>query len=128
MGMNCSFWASAGAASAAKAAAASNTVVSPRVLSRSLRMVASCFIPNLMRKRPQPQLFLCDLPEPREAVGLHGQKENDQGAENDQLEVGREASAHAGREQGVGRDVQENRQEDDEGGAKEGPEHGPDAA
>jgi len=48
-----------------------------------------------MRERPQPQLFLRDLPDPREAVRLDDQEEDDQAAEDHQLDVRRDAAGDA---------------------------------
>src|SRR6478609_4108692 len=47
-----------------------------------------------MRERPQPQLFLRDLPDPRQTVGLDDQEEDDQAAEHHQLEVRRDAACY----------------------------------
>ena len=40
-----------------------------------------------MWERPQTELLLRNLPQPREAVGLDDQEKDDQAAEHDQLEV-----------------------------------------
>src|SRR5256885_108451 len=41
-----------------------------------------------VRKRPQPELFLADLPKPRKSMRLDDQEENDQTPEYHQLEIG----------------------------------------
>src|SRR5262245_2669683 len=43
--------------------------------------------PRSMRKRPQPKLFLRDLPEPGQAVRLGDQEHDDERAEDHQLEL-----------------------------------------
>ena len=40
-----------------------------------------------MRERPQPQLLLAGRPQPRQAVRLDDQEEDDQRAEDHELEV-----------------------------------------
>src|SRR5512139_3682359 len=41
-----------------------------------------------VRERPQPQLLLADRPQPRQAVRLDDQEEDDQRAEDHELGVG----------------------------------------
>ena len=36
---------------------------------------------------PQPNFFLSDLPQPREAMGLDDQEENDRTAKDDELQI-----------------------------------------
>ena len=43
-----------------------------------------------MGERPQPQLFLADLPESGQSVGFGDQEEDDQPAEHDKLQVRRD--------------------------------------
>src|SRR5688572_19663433 len=40
-----------------------------------------------VRKRPHPEFLLADLPQPREAVRLDDQEENDQHADHHELEM-----------------------------------------
>ena len=82
-----------------------------------------------VRERPEAELLLSDLPEPREAVRLDDQEEDDQRAEDDQLEVGRRGSGSrvAGKSACVDH-VQEDRQQHDEGGAEERAEDAAQAA
>src|SRR5262249_32247590 len=55
----------------------------PAVLAAGVR---SSFA-RLVRKWPHPQLLLGDLPQPREAMRLHDQEEDDQRANDDVLQV-----------------------------------------
>src|SRR6185436_18645138 len=79
-------------------------------------------LPPLMcgsvRKRPQPQLLLPDRPEPREAVRLDDEEEDDEGAENHDFDVRdhRGGQRHAQPRRQL---VQHQRQDDDEGCAQE---------
>src|SRR5271165_7065126 len=41
-----------------------------------------------MRERPEPQLLLADRPQPRQAVRLDDQEEDDQRAEDHRLQIG----------------------------------------
>eukprot|EP01022_Parablepharisma_sp_SALTPOND_P036534 TRINITY_DN997_c0_g4_i1.p1 TRINITY_DN997_c0_g4~~TRINITY_DN997_c0_g4_i1.p1 ORF type:complete len:1552 (+),score=442.93 TRINITY_DN997_c0_g4_i1:2334-6989(+) len=78
-----------------------------------------------VRERPQAQFFLGDLPQPGQSVRLGDEEEDDQRAEHHQLDmrhrgVGERQVQQLGqRWQGV---VQEDRQQQDEGRAQEGPE------
>src|SRR5438477_7856536 len=104
-------WANTAAASGPTASVmASAPIHMPRVL-----IVSSS---RSVREGPQPQFFLADLPEPREAVRLHDQEEDDQRAEHHQLDLllqgDRQSQPQVVR--GVG---QEDRDQHDEGGAEE---------
>src|SRR5580704_15798115 len=80
-----------------------------------------------MGERPEPQLLLADGPEPRQAVGLNDQKEDDQRAEDHRLQIGHQINWNL--EPGKARRVvQKNRQQHNEGGAEEGPEDAAEAA
>src|SRR5712692_5689327 len=78
-----------------------------------------------MWEGPQAQLFLGDLPEPRQAQGLDDEEKDDQPAEDDELEVGHYGMRDLDAE-GVldrpGRQVEEDRQQRDESGAEEAAE------
>src|SRR5215470_14873789 len=78
-------------------------------------IVASC---RSVRERPQPQFLLGDLPEPRETVRLHDQKEDDQCPEHHQLDLLLEGDRQR-QPQLVGDVGQEDGDQDDEGGAEE---------
>src|SRR5512143_179354 len=115
IGMNCSFWASAGAA-APKMSANPKTPKRPmppenpgdlliaNFLLFSMRCRVEQDMPRerSMRKRPEAQLLLGRLPEAREPVGLDGEEEDDQGAEDHQLEVRGEGLAHPAGKERVG--------------------------
>src|SRR5438105_7885284 len=81
-----------------------------------------CLLCLSVRKRPQAQLLLADLPEAREPVRLHDQEEEDEPAEHHQLDLflqrDRQQEPHR-----VGRVGEEDRDEHDEGGAEERAEH-----
>src|SRR5580704_1913882 len=80
-----------------------------------------------MGERPEPQLLLADGPEPRQAVGLNDQKEDDQRAEDHRLQIGHQINRNL--EPGKARRVVEkNRQQHNESGAEEGAEDAAEAA
>src|SRR6266496_5890271 len=84
-----------------------------------------------MGERPQPELFLADLPEPGEAVRLDGEEEDDERAEDDHLEVRHEPRGQRDAEHAFERvhdAVEEDRQQRDEGGTHERSENAADAA
>src|SRR5260221_11329478 len=80
-----------------------------------------------MRERPEPQLFLADLPQPREPARLDDQKETDQAAEDHVFEIGQDVDRQGQPEQGADA-VEEQGQQGDEGGAEEGAEDAAEAA
>src|SRR5215510_3325287 len=95
---------------------------------RTTSIVLSFMNPSrLVRKRPKTKLFLRDLPEPREAVRLRDQEEDDETAEDHQLDLllqgHRQSEAH-----GVRHIREEDRHHHDEGGAEERPQDAPQAA
>src|SRR5690349_17428454 len=76
----------------------------------------------LMRKRPEPQLLLKDLPQAREPVRLDDEEEDDQAAEDDRFGVRHHRVRHLDAERGLERfrdQVEEDRKERDERGAEE---------
>src|SRR5262245_65343699 len=75
-----------------------------------------------VRKRPQPQLLLGDLPQSREPQGLDDQEEDDEPAEHHQLDLLLERDRQVEAD-GVRRVGQEDRHQHDEAGAEEGAEH-----
>src|SRR6185369_8851699 len=93
--MNCSFCACAVVAAmtpaATTAAPISTALRSPIVSSLSAACLAvSCRNPSdsaSVREGPQPQLFLGDRPQSREAMRFNHEEKHDQGAENHRLEV-----------------------------------------
>src|SRR5215475_11207999 len=107
MGMNCSFWATAGAD---RPSAMSNAVASdhPRVL-------ALISPSSSVRKRPQTQLLLRDLPHSRQPVRLDDQKEDDQRSEADQLQLAQQSGAEVSAHHQMQDPVQEQREEENEG-------------
>src|SRR6266545_4997578 len=79
---------------------------------------ADCCTATSMRERPQPQLFLADLPEPGEAMRLDDQEEDDQCTKYNQFQVGHEPGRQRESEQILdrpGHRVEEDRQQRDEG-------------
>src|SRR5690348_7242159 len=60
----------------------------PASYRRRLRSCQETADRRSMRERPQPQLFLRNLPKSRQSMRLDDQEENDQRAERHQLEVG----------------------------------------
>src|SRR5262245_48678027 len=95
---------------------------------RTTSMVLSFIGPSgLVRKRPQAQLLLGDLPEPREAVRLDDQEEDDEAAEHHELDLLLQRHRHVEAD-GVGRIGEEDRHHHDEGGAEEGAEDAPQPA
>src|SRR5260221_14141061 len=82
-------------------------------------------IAPLMRERPEPQLLLGDLPQPGQAVRLDDQEEDDQAAEDDGLGVGHERVRYLYPQRGLqrlGGQVQQDREEGNEGRSQEGAE------
>src|SRR5262249_61208697 len=74
-----------------------------------------------VRERPEPQLLLRDLPEPRQSVRLDHEEENDQAAEHHELDL--LLQRHRQYEPDHVRHVgEEDRDQDDEGGPEEAPE------
>src|SRR5262249_23394492 len=91
-----------------------------RVASRpmaSMRALMVASLTALMRKRPQPELLLRDLPESREAARLDDQEEDDQPAKDHQLDLllegHRQLEPHR-----VWDPCEEDRDEDDEAGTQ----------
>src|ERR1700741_2002582 len=81
-----------------------------------------------MRERPQPHLLLGDLPEAGKAGGLHDQEEDDQAAEDDELQVGDHGvrDLEPGGMRDPARDqVEEDREQGDEGRTEESAENRP---
>src|SRR5215471_5554852 len=114
--MNCSFWASAGAAAPAARAKARAPNINAGLIANLL------FVSTSMREGPETQFLLADLPQPGQAVGLDGEEEEDQGTEDHQLEVRGKGLADTAAKKRVGGDVQQDRQQHDEPGAEEGPQ------
>src|SRR5262245_51201337 len=117
--MNTSFdWPSAAGTSGPAASAAIRSPITYRPMSIALLRWGAW---GSVRKRPQPQLLLRDLPEPREPVRLDDEEEHDQRAEDHELELlgqrDRQLDAHRVRRVG-----QEYGQQQDEGRAQERPE------
>ena len=78
-----------------------------------------------MRKRPEPHLVLCDLPQSGEPVRFDDQEEHDQGAEDHQLDVRKDGVRDFDAEQvrdAAEQQAEEDRQQDDERRAEEGAE------
>src|ERR1700737_1026215 len=136
--MNCSFWPSAGAARARPRTRPASPMLTERPEIRILFLMSEPSFNNInivpiaftvsVGKRPEAQLLLSGLPEARQTERLDRQKEDDQRSKNHQLEVGGEALTDAAREERMGRDVQEDGQQHDEGCAEEGAEHAPETA
>src|SRR5512144_3026129 len=76
-----------------------------------------------MRKRPDPELLLPDLPEPGEAVWLDDEEDDDQRTEADQLQLAQEPRLHIPAHHCVEGPVQEQREESDERRAEERAHH-----
>src|SRR4051812_17757884 len=74
-----------------------------------------------VRERPEPQLFLPDRPEAREAARLDDQEEDDERPENHELDV-RDHSRGKRNAEPAGQLVQHERQDHDEGRAQERPQ------
>src|SRR5258708_21863144 len=72
----------------------------------------------LIRKRPQPELLLADLPEPRQPPRLDDQEEDDEAAEDHGLQVAHGVDGDLEAEH-ARRVVEEDRQQHDEAGAEE---------
>src|SRR3954471_14808981 len=130
--MNCSFCAATVPAKSESAAAAA-----ARLRFIAVLLVRSCSekrngsIPPLMGERPQAQLLLGDLPQAREPVWLDDQEEDDEAAEDDRLAVGNHGMRHLDAErafQPLRREIEEDREERDEGGAEERAKDRADAA
>src|SRR5437762_2387638 len=60
---------------------------STRMLPLCTANAAASRNPISMRERPQPKLFLSDLPEARESMRLDDQEEDDKSAEHHELEI-----------------------------------------
>src|SRR5712691_12026066 len=87
--------------------------------------------PGSVRERPQPQLFLGDLPQARKAQRLDDEEKDDERTEQDQGQVGHQPCGKGEAERALdrgGRKVHEDRQEHDEGGAEERSQDAADAA
>src|SRR5215831_985405 len=134
MGMNCSFCACAPPA-AASAARASKVFPNPLSMEPSfgvyslfplvIRRTAPANIAQSVRKRPEPELLLADLPQAREPERLDREEEHDQRAENDERQVRHQARGQREPEgvlDRVRREIEEDRQEHDEGSAQERPQ------
>src|SRR6185295_1667986 len=95
--MNCSFCANAALAPASSTTPSrADLIAFMFVLLRSgcaVEMIPppgrrhACCNAKSVGKRPQAELFLRDLPEPREAMRLDDQEEDDEPAEDHQLEI-----------------------------------------
>src|SRR5438105_13402170 len=96
--MNCSFCALADTENAAVATLRAATANAVRfiavLLLRACSEMRNGSIPTLMRKGPEPQLLLGDLPQAGEAIGFDDQEEDDQAAEDDRLRVGHHRMRH----------------------------------
>src|SRR5215813_3703058 len=116
-GMNSSLpWASAIPASGAPTSAVTTKPTRtflPLIRSSSAASMGAASNPDSMRKGPQPELLLRDLPQPCEAARLGDQEEDDERAEHHDLELLRErhgqVDAHGARRIG-----EEHRHEQDE--------------
>src|SRR6266852_8574612 len=87
--------------------------------------------PGSVGKRPEPQLFLGDLPQARQAQRLDHEEKDDERAEQDQGQVGHQSRGKGEAERALdrgGREVHEDRQEHDEGGAEERSQDAADSA
>src|SRR4029453_11533006 len=71
----------------ASAARASGPTARPTATRTTIQALSFMGPSGLMRKRPQAELLLGDLPEPREAVRLHDQEEEDEAAEDHHLDL-----------------------------------------
>src|SRR5882672_217675 len=96
-----------------------------------IRRTAATNIAQSVRKRPESELLLPDLPQPRQTERFDDEEEHDQRPEDDQGQVRNQARGQ-GKPEGmldrVRGEVQENRQQHDERGAQEGSEDAADAA
>src|SRR5574340_682690 len=72
-------------------AAFTATIHTAGMIRQPRRQLNACV---LMGKRPQPQLLLADLPQPRESVRLDDQEEDDEPPEHHQLEIRRQRPRH----------------------------------
>src|SRR6185369_15405784 len=84
-----------------------------------------------VRKRPQSQFLLGDLPDARKPMRLDDQEENDQSAEYHQFEVRPDAAGNVEMQRVVEEcdaDAERDRQHDDKCTPEERPQHRPDAA
>src|SRR5882672_6336294 len=130
MGMNCSFcaWAPPAASTARPSKAFPNfSDMEPSFGLNSLlvlviRRTAATNIAQSVRKRPESELLLPDLPQPRQTERFDDEEEHDQRPEDDQGQVRNQARGQ-GKPEGmldrVRGEVQENRQQHDERGAQE---------
>src|SRR5438477_6828897 len=87
--------------------------------------------PVSMGERPEPQLFLGDLPQARKPQRLDDEEKDDERAEQDQSQVGHEPRGKGKTERALdrsGREVHEDRQQHDEGSAQERTEDAADVA
>src|SRR5260221_615220 len=80
-----------------------------------------------MRKRPEPQLLLSDLPEPRQAARLDDEEKHDKPAEDHVLEIGQHVDRYGKSEPQSGA-IEEKRRQDEKGGAEERAEDAAEAA
>src|SRR5215470_13903125 len=104
MGMNCSFWATAGADRPSATSSAA-------IPDHPLVLISPCLS---MGKRPQTQLFLRDLPQPCEPVRLDDEKEDDERPEADQLQLAQQPGTQLAPHEQMQSPVQEEREEEDE--------------
>src|SRR5574337_86059 len=70
------------------ATGAMGPTMTPAVNSTTKSSLAFMFSSSLLvGKRPESQLFLCDLPKPRQPVRLDDEEEDDQAAEDHRLQL-----------------------------------------
>src|SRR3712207_7931869 len=94
-----------------------------RPVSRILVSFFGSFDPPSVGERPHPELLFADLPEPREAVRLDDQEEDDESANDHEAQVlyGGRMDGDAERpEQGRQDKAQPDRHDVDEGSAEKG--------
>src|ERR671918_221698 len=91
-----------------------------------IKNARSVIVPSLrsVGERPQAELLLHDLPQPRQSAWLHDEEEDDEPAEDHELELFLGIRPH-GEPEPVRRVGQEDRRQHDEGGAEERAEHAP---
>src|SRR5688572_9997594 len=106
-------WPEAGAGASEGPAA---TKTATRAMSSVRSFMSLSFV--LVRERPQAQLFLADLPQPRQSMRLHDEKEDDQASEHHQLDVLLKRHVHVQPDH-VRRIGEKDGHEDDEGGPEE---------
>src|SRR5438552_1843658 len=149
--MNCSFCEWAVPATANTAAPSNALSLKFRSIGTLLWMVISLFLqvigmnsrayysrncggwenPPSVGERPEPQLFLGDLPQARKPQRLDDEEKDDERAEQDQSQVRHQPRGKGKTERALdrgGRKVHEDRQQHDEGSAQERTQDAADAA